>query len=66
MKGHVWEVKNTNFDFKLTNFSFPIVSEIQKKKLFDHGRDRTCNLLLRRQTPYPLGHAAADDIKSNF
>lgn len=20
------------------------------------GRTRTCNLLLRRQTPYPLGH----------
>ena len=25
----------------------------------DHGRTRTCNLRLRRATPYPLGHAAS-------
>ena len=27
----------------------------------DHGRDRTCNLLLRRQPPYPLSHAAPEN-----
>ena len=26
------------------------------KKIFDPGRTRTCNLLLRRQTRYPLRH----------
>ena len=25
---------------------------------FDCGRTRTCNLLIRSQTPYPLGHTA--------
>ena len=29
------------------------------KRLFDPGRIRTCNLLIRSQTPYPLGHEAA-------
>ena len=28
------------------------------QKVGDHGRDRTYNLLLRRQTRYPLRHAA--------
>ena len=27
--------------------------------ILDRGRTRTCNLLIRSQTPYPLGHAAA-------
>ena len=29
-------------------------------KIFDSGRTRTYNLLLRRQAPYPLGHRAVD------
>ncbi|KAK6731255.1 hypothetical protein RB195_007616 [Necator americanus] len=29
-----------------------------ERKVLDHGRIRTCNLLLRRQTRYPLRHAA--------
>ena len=28
------------------------------EKLYDPGRTRTCNLLIRSQTPYPLGHGA--------
>ena len=28
-----------------------------KELFFEHGRTRTCNLLLRRQTRYPLRHA---------
>ena len=28
-----------------------------KKKFFEHGRTRTCNLPLRRRTRYPLRHA---------
>ena len=28
------------------------------RKIFDSGRTRTYNLLLRRQAPYPLGHRA--------
>ncbi|KAK6731267.1 hypothetical protein RB195_007627 [Necator americanus] len=30
----------------------------EERKVLDHGRIRTCNLLLRRQTRYPLRHAA--------
>ena len=26
------------------------------KKKYDPGRTRTCNLLIRSQAPYPLGH----------
>ena len=33
---------------------------ITSKKQIDHGRTRTCNLRLRRATPYPLGHAAIE------
>ena len=29
----------------------------KKKKYFEHGRTRTCNLPLRRRTRYPLRHA---------
>ena len=28
-----------------------------KMRYFEHGRNRTCNLLFRRQTRYPLRHA---------
>ncbi|KAK6731254.1 hypothetical protein RB195_007615 [Necator americanus] len=31
----------------------------EERKVLDHGRIRTCNLLLRRQTRYPLRHAKA-------
>ena len=30
-------------------------------KIFDPGRIRTCNPLIRSQMPYPLGHAATGD-----
>jgi len=30
----------------------------QKQNLHDHDETRTRNLLIRSQTPYPLGHAA--------
>ena len=36
----------------------------KKQKLFDSGRTRTYNLLLRRQAPYPLGHRALHLLKS--
>ena len=29
----------------------------KRKKYFEHGRTRTCNLPLRRRTRYPLRHA---------
>ena len=29
---------------------------LSRQKYYDPGRDRTCNLLLRRQTRYPLRH----------
>ena len=35
--------------------------EQKKAKIFDPGRARTCNLLIRSQTPYPLGHKAAEN-----
>ena len=31
--------------------------KFQEKKLTDHDGTRTHNLLIRSQTPYPLGHA---------
>ena len=31
----------------------------------DHDGTRTHNLLIRSQTPYPLGHAAIIPVKSN-
>ena len=34
------------------------ISLIGLNKIFDSGRTRTYNLLLRRQAPYPLGHRA--------
>lgn len=33
--------------------------KIEQKKHSDHEGTRTLNLLIRSQTPYPLGHAAA-------
>ena len=33
-----------------------VKSVLLKVKKFDPGRTRTCNLLSRNQTPYPLGH----------
>ena len=33
-----------------------IAIALQQKWGIAFGRTRTCNLLLRRQTPYPLGH----------
>ena len=42
------------------------IKVLMEKKETDHGRDRTCNLLLRRQTPYPLGHAAAGCKERNL
>ncbi len=35
-----------------------------KKNLHDLARDRTWNLLLRRQAPYPLGHKATNKYLS--
>ena len=32
------------------------MEKLISKSLFDPGRTRTCNLLLRRQTRYPLRH----------
>ena len=34
-----------------------------KKETTDPGRDRTCNLLLRRQTRYPLRHRTDDEVQ---
>ena len=33
------------------------VAPLKKKSVFDHDETRTRNLLIRSQTPYPLGHA---------
>ena len=38
----------------------------RKKVLFEHGRIRTCNLLIRSQTRYPLRHAPALVSHSRF
>ncbi len=37
-----------------------------EKILHDLARDRTWNLLLRRQAPYPLGHKATNKWFSLF
>ena len=31
-------------------------------KKFDHDETRTRNLLIRSQTPYPLGHAVLEEL----
>ena len=41
----------------LSNGAYFLIIPISTKS-FDRGRDRTYNLLLRRQTRYPLRHAA--------
>jgi hypothetical protein len=33
---------------------------------FTRGRTRTCNLLLRRETPYPLGHTGCQKPSLSF
>ena len=38
----------------------------KKQKIFDSGRTRTYNLLLRRQAPYPLGHRALKSQPRGF
>ena len=35
----------------------PARGPAQKERVFDHDETRTRNLLIRSQTPYPLGHA---------
>ena len=39
-----------------------IVSMNNTLKTVDHDETRTRNLLIRSQTPYPLGHAVIEEI----
>ena len=38
-----------------------IFNSLGEKKISDHEGIRTLNLLIRSQTPYPLGHAVLDN-----
>uniref|UniRef100_T1JQ58 Uncharacterized protein n=1 Tax=Tetranychus urticae TaxID=32264 RepID=T1JQ58_TETUR len=39
-------------------FGVTVLEKIEMDLNIDSGRIRTCNLLIRSQTPYPLGHRA--------
>ena len=54
-------LKNTCHNFRLFPkiFFYPLLLNSQKKIFIEHGRIRTCNLLIRSQTRYPLRHAPA-------
>ena len=36
------------------------------QNLVDHDETRTRNLLIRSQTPYPLGHAVGDNLRAQY
>ena len=40
-------------------YRFPLICNEVEKKKYDHEGTRTLSLLIRSQTPYPLGHAAS-------
>ena len=42
------------------------VAPLKKKSVFDHDETRTRNLLIRSQTPYPLGHAVRAQKAGSF
>ena len=50
-KNYVREILYNQF----TNY-IVLSIEDEVKKVFDPGRTRTCNPLIRSQMPYPLGH----------
>ena len=43
-------------DFLKLTYTKPALRSVSFLKFIDPGRGRTCNLLIRSQTPCPLGH----------
>ena len=44
--------------FSILKINYNILTNTGGKRVFDPGRIRTCNLLIRSQTRYPLRHEA--------
>ena len=56
-----WWVSRQNYSFTSTQKSMHCVkrkTNVKKELMHDPTRTRTWNLLIRSQTPYPLGHEA--------
>ena len=53
--GTFWEEREKLITFLILELEGE--SKKKKKNVLENGRIRTCNLLIRSQAPYPLGHA---------